>query len=119
LLNACAEYEMKTWLTSGHRVRRCGRLAADTKQEIARNFSIVTTTRYLRFGFGTREKQGLQTFADLCSKHGVLQKRAGEFEPRVRSCTAIERLILRTMSETNASRRLNRGRDREAASLRL
>jgi len=33
----------------------------------------------LRFGFGTREKQGLQAFADLCVKHGVLSKRAREF----------------------------------------
>jgi chorismate dehydratase len=34
---------------------------------------------YLRFGFGTREKQGLQAFADFCVKHGVLPKRAREF----------------------------------------
>jgi predicted solute-binding protein len=36
-------------------------------------------TRYyrehLRFNFGEREKKGLQTFADLCAKHGLLEKR--------------------------------------------
>jgi chorismate dehydratase len=34
---------------------------------------------HLRFDFGTRAKQGLQTFADLCSKDGVLPKRIHEF----------------------------------------
>jgi predicted solute-binding protein/REP element-mobilizing transposase RayT len=28
--------------------------------------------KHLRFSFGEREKQGLQHFADLCAKHGVL-----------------------------------------------
>lgn len=31
--------------------------------------------RYLRFGLGEREKQGLQTFAGLCTRHGVLPER--------------------------------------------
>jgi chorismate dehydratase len=52
----------------------------DTKQEIAREFLDRYYNDYLRFGFGTREKQGLQTFADLCAKHGVLPKRASEFD---------------------------------------
>jgi len=34
---------------------------------------------HLRFSFGEMEKQGLQTFADLCAKHGVLPKQSREF----------------------------------------
>ena len=30
---------------------------------------------HLRFSFGEREKQGLQTFAALCSKHALIPKR--------------------------------------------
>ncbi|HJW38209.1 MAG TPA: MqnA/MqnD/SBP family protein [Candidatus Udaeobacter sp.] len=29
---------------------------------------------HLRFNFGEKEKKGLRTFADLCSKHGLLEK---------------------------------------------
>jgi len=53
--------------------------AADKKQEITPEFLDRYYNEYLRFGLGPREKQGLQTFADLCSKHGVLPKRAREF----------------------------------------
>jgi chorismate dehydratase len=53
--------------------------AADNKQEITREFLDRYYDEHLRFGFGTREKPGLQTFADLCTKHGVLSKRGGEF----------------------------------------
>ena len=53
--------------------------ASDKKQEITQEFLDRYYNEHLRFGFGTREKQGLQTFADLCSKHGVLPKRAREF----------------------------------------
>jgi chorismate dehydratase len=53
--------------------------AADNKQEITREFLDRYYDEHLRFGFGTREKQGLQTFADLCTKHGVLPKRVREF----------------------------------------
>ncbi len=53
--------------------------AADKKQEITAEFLDRYYNEHLLFGFGTREKQGLQTFADLCSKHGVLPKRAREF----------------------------------------
>jgi chorismate dehydratase len=52
---------------------------ADNKQEITQEFLNRYYTEHLRFGFGAREKQGLQTFADLCAKHGVLPKRAREF----------------------------------------
>jgi chorismate dehydratase len=53
--------------------------AADKKQEITQEFLDRYYNEHLRFGFGTQEKQGLQTFADLCSKHEVLPKRAREF----------------------------------------
>jgi predicted solute-binding protein len=53
--------------------------AADNKQAITPEFLDRYYKEHLRFGFGTREKQGLQTFADLCAKHGVLPKRAREF----------------------------------------
>ena len=53
--------------------------AADKKQEITQEFLDRYYNEHLRFGFGTREKQGLQTFADLCTKHGVLPKRVREF----------------------------------------
>jgi chorismate dehydratase len=51
---------------------------ADSKLAISREFLDRYYHDYLRFGFGTREKQGLQTFADLCVKHRVLTKRARE-----------------------------------------
>ena len=53
--------------------------AAGKKQEIRQEFLDRYYNEHLRFGLGTQEKQGLQTFADLCSKHGVLPKRAREF----------------------------------------
>jgi len=52
---------------------------AANKKEITQEFLDRYYNEHLRFGLGTREKQGLQTFADLCSKHGVLPKRAREF----------------------------------------
>jgi chorismate dehydratase len=52
---------------------------ADNKQEITQEFLDRYYNEHLRFGFGSREKQGLQTFGDLCAKHGVLPKRAREF----------------------------------------
>jgi chorismate dehydratase len=53
--------------------------AADNKLAIMQEFLDRYYHEYLRFGFGTREKQGLQTFADLCERHGVLPKRSREF----------------------------------------
>ena len=53
--------------------------AADNRQEITQEFLDRYYDEHLRFGFGTREKQGLQTFADLCTEHGVLPKRVREF----------------------------------------
>ncbi len=41
-----------------------------TREFVARYYS-----KYLRFGFGEREKQGLQGFARLCAKHGLLPNR--------------------------------------------
>lgn len=52
----------------------------DSKQEITEEFLDRYYNGYLRFGFGAREKQGLQAFAALCAKHGVLPKRACELE---------------------------------------
>jgi chorismate dehydratase len=52
---------------------------ADRKQAITQEFLDRYYTEHLRFAFGTREKQGLQTFADVCTKHGVLPKRVREF----------------------------------------
>ena len=77
-LNACADYETKILPTSR---ASCQTLAdvADNKQAITQEFLDRYYNEHLRFGFGTREKQGLQTFADLCAKHGVLPKRAREF----------------------------------------
>ena len=49
------------------------------KQAITPEFLDRYYLENLRFNFGLREKQGLQTFADLCAKHGVLPKRAREF----------------------------------------
>jgi len=49
------------------------------KQAITQEFLNRYYNEHLRFGFGSREKQGLLTFADLCAKHGVLSKRAREF----------------------------------------
>jgi chorismate dehydratase len=53
--------------------------AVDHKQEITQEFLDRYYNEYLRFNFGPRQKQGLQTFADLCAKYGVLPKRAREF----------------------------------------
>jgi chorismate dehydratase len=53
--------------------------AALNKQTITQEFLDRYYQEYLRFGFGTREKRGLQTFADLCAKHGVLPKRRRDF----------------------------------------
>lgn len=53
---------------------------ADNKQEITREFLDRYYNDNLRFVFGAREKQGLQTFADLCAKHRVLPKRTYEFD---------------------------------------
>jgi predicted solute-binding protein len=53
--------------------------AVDNKQAVTTEFLDRYYHEYLRFGFGTREKQGLQSFADLCAKHAVLPKRVCEF----------------------------------------
>jgi chorismate dehydratase len=52
---------------------------ADNKWAITPEFLDRYYHEHLRFGFGTREKQGLQAFADLCVKHGVLPKRVHDF----------------------------------------
>jgi chorismate dehydratase len=52
----------------------------DDKQTVTKDFLDRYYNENLRFGFGTREKQALQAFADLCAKHGVLPTRAREFD---------------------------------------
>jgi len=49
---------------------------ADNKRAITWEFLDRYYHEHLRFGFGAREKQALQTFADLCTKHEVLPGRA-------------------------------------------
>jgi chorismate dehydratase len=49
--------------------------AAGNKQEITADFLNSYYTEHLAFGLGTREKQGLQIFGNLCGKHGALPKR--------------------------------------------
>lgn len=49
-------------------------LPAD-EQPVTQQFLTRYYNEHLRFDFGTRAKQGLQTFGDLCSKDGVLPKR--------------------------------------------
>lgn len=53
--------------------------AADQKETITQKFLDRYYQKYLRFGFGTREKRGLRTFADLCAKHRVLPNSIREF----------------------------------------
>ena len=53
--------------------------AADNKQKITAEFLIRYYNEHLRFGFGTREKKGLETFACICAKHGVAATPAREF----------------------------------------
>jgi chorismate dehydratase len=46
---------------------------ADDNRKTTREFLDRYYRKHLRFNFGEREKQGLQTFANLCAKHGVLR----------------------------------------------
>ena len=45
-------------------------------RKLNREFLSRYFCKHLRFSFGEKEKQGLQRFADLCAKHGVLPMRA-------------------------------------------
>lgn len=45
------------------------------RKKLNREFLLRYYRKHLRFSFGEREKQGLQRFADLCAKHGVLPTR--------------------------------------------
>ena len=44
-------------------------------RKLTREFLGRYYRNHLRFSFSEKEKQGLQTFADLCVKHGLLEKR--------------------------------------------
>ena len=52
--------------------------AADAKQALTQEFLNRYYHECLRFGFGPREKEGLQTFADLCANQRLLPKRLHE-----------------------------------------
>jgi chorismate dehydratase len=45
------------------------------KRKVMRDFLARYYREHLRFGFGEREKQGLQTFACSCARHGLLPDR--------------------------------------------
>jgi chorismate dehydratase len=47
--------------------------------KMTREFLLSFFREHLRFSFGKEEKQGLQCFADLCAKHGVLPARDRAF----------------------------------------
>jgi chorismate dehydratase len=47
--------------------------------ELHREFLSRYFRKHLQFSFGKNEKQGLQRFADLCAKHGVLLERNRTF----------------------------------------
>ena len=49
------------------------------RKELNREFLLRYFRKHLRFSFGNKEKQGLQCFADLCAKHGVLPTRNRPF----------------------------------------
>jgi chorismate dehydratase len=44
-------------------------------KELNQEFLSHYYRKHLRFSFGEKQKQGLQTFANLCAKHGLLPKR--------------------------------------------
>jgi chorismate dehydratase len=48
-------------------------------RKMTRAFLARYYRKHLRFNFGEKEKRGLQTFADLCVRHGLLARRAGAF----------------------------------------
>jgi chorismate dehydratase len=50
-------------------------VAERTSHKITREFLRRYYRKHLRFSFGEKEKQGLQRFANLCAKHGVLPRR--------------------------------------------
>jgi chorismate dehydratase len=53
---------------------------ADPKnRKITRDFLSRYYRKHLRFSFGEKEKRGLQAFANLCEKRGLLPRRAREF----------------------------------------
>jgi chorismate dehydratase len=53
--------------------------AADKNQALTHEFLDRYYNENLRFGFGACEKCGLETFANLCAKDGVLPKKPREF----------------------------------------
>ena len=54
-------------------------LIADEK-DFNHQFCARYYREHLRFNFGEKEKKGLRTFADVCAKHGLLEKRDLAFD---------------------------------------
>jgi predicted solute-binding protein len=54
-------------------------LIADEK-DFNQQFCVRYYREHLRFNFGEKEKKGLRTFADVCAKHGLLEKRDLAFD---------------------------------------
>ena len=54
-------------------------LIADEK-DFNQQFCARYYREHLRFNFGEKEKKGLRTFADVCAKHGLLEKRDLAFD---------------------------------------
>ncbi len=63
---------------------------AGQRKELNREFLVRYYRKYLRFGFGEEEKEGLKTFAKLCAKHGLLEKCDLGFDPVVTHETNIQ-----------------------------
>jgi chorismate dehydratase len=55
------------------------RIPAVVSEEFHRGFLSRYFRKHLRFSFEEKEKKGLQRFADLCTKHGVLPRRDRRF----------------------------------------
>ena len=53
-------------------------------RKMTREFLSRYFRKHLRFNFGKKEKQGLQRFADLCAKHGLLASARSPVQPSCR-----------------------------------
>lgn len=50
------------------------------RKQLNHEFLVCYYRKHLRFGFGEEDKEGLKTFARLCAKHGLLEKRDLKFD---------------------------------------
>src|SRR5436190_11576937 len=115
-LNACADYETKILPRSQPSCQTLWQTSLTTNKQSHRNFFIVITTNIFDSGLELERSK-------VCRRSHIFARNTECFQSgpaNLASCKKLhrfERLILRLMSKINASRRLNRGRDREAASL--